>query len=226
VTLRVVLADDQALVRSGFELVINTADDMRVVGSVADGVELLEHLDRVDADIVLMDVQMPRLNGIDATIQVTARHPGTRVLVLSTFDDDDAVLGTLQAGASGYLLKDATPVELLAAVRTVAAGDTALGPTVARLLLEYVGRGRTHRSPDPARVPVRFAPLTERERDVLLAMTGGRSNREIADHLHLSETTIKTHVGQILAKLGLRDRTQAVVLAFREGFIESTGRTA
>ena len=217
-TLRIVLADDQALVRSGFGMVINTADDMRVAGSAADGVELLQVLSRVEADVVLMDIRMPRLDGIAATAQVLALHPTTRVLVLSTFDDDDAVLGALQAGASGYLLKDATPLELLNAIRAVAAGEAALGPTVTRRLLDHVA-GRLH-PPSPGPAPDPFAPLTERERDVLLSMTDGRSNQEIGRHLNLSETTVKTHVGQILAKLGLRDRTQAVVLAFREGFVD------
>lgn len=217
-TIRIVLADDQLLVRSAFALIFSTCDDIEVVGTAADGVELLQLLRRIDADVVLMDVRMPRMDGITATLHVVADHPQTRVLVLSTFDEDDAVYGALAAGASGYLLKDAAPPELITAVRAVSAGEAAVGPTVARRLLEHLA-GDLHRRQTPdASSP--FASLTEREYAVLLAMTGGRSNQEIATAMHLSETTVKTHVGQILRKLGVRDRTQAVVAAFRAGHYE------
>jgi DNA-binding NarL/FixJ family response regulator len=213
VTIRIVLADDHALVRSGFRLILEGEDDFAVVGEASDGEEAIFAVERLRPDIVLMDVQMPKLNGLEATRRIC--HAGgldSRVLILTTFEQDDYVFEALRAGASGFLLKNTPPEELVQAVRIVAAGDGLLAPSVTRRVIqEYAQR--------PARVrnDEALALLTDRERDVLQQLATGKSNAELAEHLYLSESTIKTHVSHVLAKLGLRDRVQAVVFAYESG---------
>ncbi len=214
-TIRVVLVDDQALVRSGFAMLINSQPDLTVVGEAGDGQEAVELLANLDADVVLMDVRMPRLDGVEATrMIVTGRPQGPRVVVLTTFDLDEYAFSALQAGASGFLLKDAMPEDLLRAVRAVHAGDAVVAPSTTRRLIErYVKRGAT--------VPVTTGveTLTEREHEVWLAIARGLTNGEIAEALVVSEATVKTHVGNILAKTGMRDRVALVVLAYECGAI-------
>jgi DNA-binding NarL/FixJ family response regulator len=212
--LRVVVADDQALVRAGFARLLAAEDDIEVVGEAADGREAIDLCRQTRPDVVLMDVRMPRVDGITATREVT--HEGaTRVLVLTTFDLDEYVLATLEAGASGFLLKDSPPDELLHGIRVVASGESLISPRVTtRLVREFVRlRGATTNA-EPA-----LARLTEREREVLEHLGRGRSNGEIAADLHLGETTVKTHVSAVLAKLGLRDRVHAVVFAYESGLV-------
>jgi len=213
--IRVVIVDDQALVRTGMRMVVDSQDDLRVVGEAGDGVEALELLRATTADIVLMDVRMPRLDGVEATRQLLTRAHAPRVIVLTTFDLDEHAFAALQAGASGFLLKDAPAEDLLAAIRTVHAGDAVLAPSATRRLLDHVAS----QLPTGMVQPDRFARLTEREREVLLEVARGASNAEIASRLFLSEATIKTHVGRMLTKLGLRDRVQPVVLAYESGLV-------
>jgi DNA-binding NarL/FixJ family response regulator len=215
--IRVLLVDDQALLRMGFRMVLDAEPDLEVVGEAADGAAAITMVQAVRPDVVLMDVRMPGIDGIAATAEIVAGANEARVLILTTFDLDEYVYAGLRAGASGFLLKDAPPADLLAAVRTVAAGDAVLAPTATRRLLEQVAPLLPDPArPDPAAV---LAPLTEREREVFVLLASGRSNREIAGELHLSEGTVKIHVGRILAKLALRDRVQAVVLAYESGLI-------
>jgi DNA-binding NarL/FixJ family response regulator len=211
--IRVVLVDDQALVRGGFRSILDRQDDVTVVGEAADGAEALAVCRREQPDVVCMDVRMPGMDGIAATRRLLQEPAPTRVLVLTTFDLDRYVYDALRAGASGFLVKDAPPERLVAAVRAVAAGEELFAPTVLRRLVEAYVR----EPPDDARDVI--APLTERERDVLRAMAGGLTNAEIAAALFLSPATVKTHVARILPKLGLRDRTQAVVLAYECGLV-------
>jgi len=211
----VLLADDQALVRGGFRLILEAQPDLDVVGEAEDGIAALELARRLRPDVVLMDVRMPRLDGIAATRSLVDEQPGTHVLVLTTFDEDRIVYDALAAGASGFLLKAAPPVQLVEAVRTVAAGDALLAPTVTRRLIEEFVR----RPPPGDEVPERLERLTEREREVLTLVARGLSNGEIAQTLFVSGATVKTHVNRILAKLGLRDRVQAVVLAYETGLV-------
>jgi len=220
--IRVVLVDDQQLVRAGFRMVIDSQPDLLVVGEAGDGVEAVRLLARTPADVVLMDVRMPRSDGITATGQLLTQaarlHPDRplRVIVLTTFDLDEYALQAIKAGASGFLLKDAQPEDLLAAVRTVHAGDAVIAPSTTRRLLEHFAPLLPAQArPEPAAL----ASLTEREREVLVAMARGRSNAEIATDLVVSEATVKTHVGRVLAKLGVRDRVQAVVLAYETGLV-------
>lgn len=219
--IRVFIVDDQALVRTGMRMVVDSQDDLRVVGEAGDGIEALELLRATAADIVLMDVRMPRLDGVEATRQLLARAPTgsgslpPRVIVLTTFDLDEHAFAALQAGASGFLLKDAPAEDLIAAIRTVHAGDAVLAPSATRRLLDQVAA----QLPTGTGQPDRFARLTEREREVLLQVASGASNAEIASRLFLSEATVKTHVGRVLSKLGLRDRVQAVVLAYESGLV-------
>jgi DNA-binding NarL/FixJ family response regulator len=211
--IRVVLVDDQALVRGGFRSILDRQDGVAVVGEAADGAEALAVCRREQPDVVCMDVRMPGMDGITATRRLLQEPRRPRVLVLTTFDLDQYVYDALRAGASGFLVKDAPPERLVAAVRAVAAGEELFAPTVLRRLVEaYV------REP-PDDVSDVLAPLTGRERDVLRAMAGGLSNAEIAAALYLSPATVKTHVARILPKLGLRDRVQAVVLAYECGLI-------
>jgi DNA-binding NarL/FixJ family response regulator len=213
--IRVVLVDDQRLVRTGLVMVVESEDDMRVVGEAADGVEALDLLATTPADVVLMDVRMPRMDGVEATRRLVERGDAARVLVLTTFDLDEHAFAALKAGASGFLLKDASAEDVLAAIRTVHAGDAVLAPSTTRRLLAHVA----HDLPGPPAGPDPLAGLTEREREILVEVATGESNAEIARRLYLSEATVKTHVGRILAKFGLRDRVQAVVLAYETGLV-------
>ena len=210
--LRVVIADDQPLMRAGFRTVLEATGTIEVVGEAGDGEEAIRVADALEPDVVLMDIQMPRLDGIEAT----RRMPRRRVLILTTFGLDDYIVDALRAGASGFLLKDARPQELVGAVRAVAAGDAVLSAPVTRRLLDQIA----HRLPAPVpRTDGVLASLTEREHEVLRLLAGGLSNAEIATALTVSEATVKTHVSNLLGKLGLRDRVQAVILAYEAGVV-------
>ena len=213
---KVFLVDDQALVRSGFALLINAEDDLEVVGEAADGQQAVEALAHHQVDVVLMDIRMPRMDGIEATRRILAQPQPPKILILTTFDLDEYVYTGLQAGASGFLLKDARPTELLSAIRNVAAGDAVVAPSATRRLLEHVlpalpGTPRTS-GPDP-----RLAVLTERETDVLIEIADGATNAEICARLYLAEGTVKTHIGRLLSKLGIRDRVGLVLFAYETG---------
>lgn len=211
--IRVVVVDDQALVRKGFTLILGEEPDIVVVGEAGDGREALSVCHECEPDVVLMDLRMPVLDGIEATRRITAAS-SARVLVLTTFDLDAHVYDAIRAGASGFLLKDVRPDDLAHAVRSVAAGDTLMAPAITRRLVEQFVR-----RPAPGTSPPVLAALTDREREVLTLMARGRSNAELAAELFLSETTVKTHVVRILAKLGVRDRVQAVVTAYECGLV-------
>jgi DNA-binding NarL/FixJ family response regulator len=214
VTIRVVIADDQELVRSGFAMIVDAQDDMEVVGEASDGEEAVAIARAQGADVVLMDVRMPRLDGIEATRRIVdALGERVRVLMLTTFGLDDYVFASLRAGASGFMLKDAPPEELVEAIRVVAGGAALLAPAVTRSVIEEFAR----RAPGEPDASPRLAELTEREREVLLLLTRGRSNAEIAADLVVSEATVKTHVAHVLMKLGVRDRVQAVIFAYECG---------
>jgi DNA-binding NarL/FixJ family response regulator len=220
VSIRVLIADDQSLVRAGFRLVLENHPDLEVVGEAGNGHEAVYGAGRLDPDVVLMDVRMPELDGIAATRAITERH-AARVLVLTTYDLDEYVYDALQAGASGFLLKDTPPAQLADGIRAVAAGDALLAPAVTRRLIEEFSRmGAAHRVQSSE-----LDELTARELEVLRLMARGLSNAEIADTLVLSDTTVKTHVAHVLGKLGLRDRVQAVVLAYESGLV-TPGRAA
>jgi DNA-binding NarL/FixJ family response regulator len=216
--IRVLLVDDQSLLRTGFRMILEVESDIEVVGEAADGRSGVSMASALHPDVVLMDVRMPGMDGIAATASITAAGPASKVLILTTFDLDQYVFAGLKAGASGFLLKDAPPAELITAIRTVAGGDAVLAPTATRRLIDQF----VPLLPDPGRQRDRDAllsKLTDREQTVFAQLAAGRSNREIATDLHLSEGTVKIHVGRILAKLGLRDRVQAVVLAYESGLI-------
>lgn len=217
--IRVAIVDDQALIRTGLAMVVDSQEDMTVVAEAGDGAQALEVLAATPADVVLMDVRMPRMDGVSATARLLARPGAGRVLVLTTFDLDEYAFAALRAGASGFLLKDAPAEDLLAAIRTVHRGEAVLAPSTTRRLIEHVARDL----PGPAEGPDPFAALTGREREVLLEVATGASNAEIASRLFLSEATVKTHVGRVLAKLNLRDRVQAVVLAYEQHLIRPGG---
>ena len=215
--IRVIVADDQALVRGSFRVLIDTAADLVTVGEAATGAEAVELACRVRPDVVLMDVRMPGMDGIEATRRITGPGgpEGVRVLILTTFDIDKYVYAALRAGAAGFLLKNAPPEDLLSAVRVVAAGDGLLAPSVTRRLIAEFAR-----RPAPARAPSGdLAALTGREREVLVLIAAGLSNAEIAARLHLSPATVKTHVGNLLAKLHARDRAQLVIVAYETGLV-------
>jgi DNA-binding NarL/FixJ family response regulator len=212
VTIRVLLADDQALVRAGFRMILEAQGDLEVVGEAGDGEQAVARAAATRPDVVLMDIRMPRLDGIAATARVLAADPSVRVLVLTTFDLDEYVYDALRAGASGFLLKDVGRDDLVAAVRVVAAGDALLAPAVTRRLLADFVASRP--AGDPARAAAALARLTPRERDTLALLARGRTNAEIAAELVVSDHTVKTHVGNVLAKLGLRDRIHAVIYAY------------
>ena len=214
-TVRVVVADDQPLVRAGLRSLLEGEDGVIVVGEARDGEEALACVRRHRPDVVLMDIRMPVLDGLAATRRLLADGSGTRVLVLTTFDLDEYVFDALRAGASGFLLKDATAEDLLAAVRTIAAGDAILAPTVTRRVIEAFGAAPTA---DP-RLADRLSVLSRREVEVLRLLARGRSNAEIARELFVSEATAKTHVSNVLAKLALRDRVQAVIFAYESGLL-------
>jgi len=220
--IRVLLADDQALLRMGFRLILEAQPDIEVVGEAGDGAVALGMSKALHPNVVLMDVRMPGMDGIAATAAITAAVPGTRILILTTYDLDEYVFAGLKAGASGFLLKDAPPDDLLTAIRTVHDGEAVLAPTATRRLIDQF----VPLLPDPGRdqgLRDQIDKLTDRERAVFTLIAAGRSNREIAAELHLSEGTVKVHVGRILAKLGLRDRVQAVVLAYESGLITPGG---
>ena len=220
-TLRLLVVDDQALVRAGFRKLLEGVDGFKVVGEAADGIEAVELARLWHPDVVLMDVRMPVLDGIEATRRILA-EPGatTRVLVLTTFGFDEVVFDALRAGASGFMLKDAPPEELVAAVRTVAGGDALLTPAVTRSVVEEFAR----LSPAPIDPPAGFDRLTPKEREILDLVAHGRSNGEIRAELVVSEATVKTHVTHILQKLGLRDRVQAVIFAYEAGLVAPGAR--
>lgn len=222
-TTTVLLVDDQALLRMGFRLVLEGEADLEVVGEAADGRSAIDQVVALRPDVVLMDVRMPGMNGIDATERIVAEHPGTRVLILTTFDLDEYAFAALRVGASGFLLKDAKPAELVAAIRSVASGDAVVAPRVTRRMLEMFAdrlpASAADATPGASGVDPRLAELTAREREVLEAVAEGLSNAEIAERMFLSEATVKTHVGRILAKLGVRDRVQAVVLCYQLGLV-------
>jgi DNA-binding NarL/FixJ family response regulator len=218
--LRVVIADDQALVRAGFRLILEAGGGIEVAAEVADGEQAVSAVRRWQPDVVLMDVRMPRLDGLEATRRIVQGGSAARVLMLTTFDLDEYVYAALRAGASGFLLKDVTPEHLVAAVHLVATGDALLAPSITRRLIERFVRG----APPAAALPwaparVALASLTAREREVLTLLARGRSNGELATELSLSEATVKTHVARILSKLEVRDRVQAVVLAYETGLV-------
>ena len=211
----VLVVDDQALVRSGFRLILESEDDIRVVGEAGDGEEAIREAKRLEPDVVLMDIRMPRLDGVEATRRLV-EDVDARVLILTTFDIDEYLFAAVRAGASGFLLKDVPPDELVAAIRAVARGDALIEPRMTRRLLTEFARQPEARNPEP---PKELARLTPRELDVFREVARGCSNAEIASALYISETTVKSHVAHIFTKLHLRDRIQAVVLAYESGLL-------
>ncbi|MFE7169002.1 response regulator [Streptomyces sp. NPDC057616] len=218
--IRVLIADDQQMVRQGFGVLLNTKPDIDVVGQAVDGLDAVAQVAELAPDVVLMDIRMPELGGIEATRRITEATPHIKVLVLTTFDLDEYVYEALRAGASGFLLKDASADQLAEAVRVVAAGDALLAPGITRRLIAEFSRldGRPR-----APLKERVGDLTERETEVLALIAQGLSNAEIAERLVVAEQTVKTHVGRILVKLGLRDRTQAAVFAYESGLVRPSG---
>jgi DNA-binding NarL/FixJ family response regulator len=218
-TTRVLLVDDQELIRMGFRMVADTQQDLSIVGEASNGIEAVEATRRLKPDVVLMDVRMPEMDGVQATRLIVESESSARIIILTTFDLDEYVYAALRAGASGFLLKDAPPGDLLSAIRAVASGDAVVAPSVTRRLLENYA----HRLPSAEQSErdgdERLELLTSREREVLLEVARSLSNAEIAERLVLSEATVKSHVGRILAKLGLRDRVQIVVFAYETGLI-------
>ncbi|MGW7422936.1 response regulator [Streptomyces sp. NPDC054813] len=219
--IRVVIADDQQMVRQGFTVLLNAQPGIEVVGQAVDGLEAVVKVAELTPDVVLMDIRMPELDGIEATRRIVGERPDIKVLVLTTFDLDEYVYEALRAGASGFLLKDASADQLAEAVRVVAAGDALLAPGVTRRLIAQFSQldGGGVRAP----LKTRVGDLTERETEVLALIAQGLSNAEIAERLVVAEQTVKTHVGRILVKLGLRDRTQAAVFAYESGLVRPSG---
>jgi DNA-binding NarL/FixJ family response regulator len=214
----VMLVDDQDLLRAGMAMVIGAQPDLRVVGEAADGATAVDRDVELAADVVMMDVRMPGLDGIEATRRIIARRPDARIIVITTFDLDEYAFGALNAGASGFLLKDATPAELVTAIRTVASGEAMISPRITRALLELY-RGRLPDGGQRSADTTQLDQLTDREREVLVLMARGLSNGEIGATLFVSNSTVKTHVGRVLGKLGLRDRVHAVIFAYEHGLI-------
>jgi DNA-binding NarL/FixJ family response regulator len=223
-SLRVLIADDQALVRAGFRMILDAAEGIEVVGEASNGEDAIAAVRRLQPDVALMDVRMPTMDGLEATRRILAGNANApRVVMLTTFDIDEYVYSALRAGASGFLLKDVSPEQLVAAVRLVAAGDALLAPSIVRRLVERFATP----APTPASTrDANLSDLTTREREVLVLIARGLSNAELAEHLTLSEATVKTHVARILSKLGLRDRVQAVVLAYESGLVSPGGAQA
>jgi DNA-binding NarL/FixJ family response regulator len=215
-TTRVLIADDQALVRSGFRLVVETRPDLDVIGEAENGEQAVALARELDPDVILMDIRMPGLDGIEATRQIVASGSAARILVLTTFDFDEYVYAAIRAGASGFLLKDVRPTDLVDAIRLVANGNALLGPTVTRRLLE---RFADSRHDDGEQTSAAIDSLTEREQEILRLLARGLSNAELAEKLVVSETTVKTHVSNVLRKLGVRDRVQAVIAAYDAGLV-------
>jgi DNA-binding NarL/FixJ family response regulator len=215
VSTTVLLADDQSMIRAGFRMILESQPDIEVIGEAANGEQAVDSARRLGPDVVLMDIQMPGGDGLQATRRITENADlATRVVILTTFERDDYVFEALQAGASGFLLKNAPPEQLVDAVRVVAAGEALLAPSVTRRIIEQFAR-----KPVEPGVQERVASLTQREREVLVLLAGGKSNSELAAALFVTEGTVKTHVSSLLAKLGLRDRVQAVVLAYESGLV-------
>ncbi|WP_217210340.1 response regulator transcription factor [Streptomyces sp. AC550_RSS872] len=219
----VLIADDQSLQRFGFRMLLESQDDMTVLGEAANGSEAIRMTAELSPDVVLMDVRMPGLDGIEATRRITASGDRTRVLILTTFDLDEYAYAGLRAGASGFLVKDAQPEELLSGIRAVATGDAVVAPSLTRRLLDAYVHHLPKQNPagtqEPTPMDPRLAPLTDREREILTVIGQGWTNTEIATRLHLAESTVKTHVGRILAKTNSRDRIQAVILAYDAGLV-------
>ena len=217
--IRVLLADDQALVRGGFQMILASQPDIEVVGEANDGRQAIDLTNRLAPDVVLMDVRMPVLDGLEATRRLVELGTNARILILTTFDLDEYVYAAIRVGASGFLLKDVRPSQLVDAIRVVADGDALLAPAVTKRLLDRFAATL----PTPEERAPALATLTDRERDVLELLASGLSNSEIAEHLFLGETTVKTHVSSLLRKLGLRDRVQAVVFAYEAGLVRPAG---
>ncbi|MEA2157193.1 MAG: hypothetical protein QOE11_3333 [Solirubrobacteraceae bacterium] len=224
-TTRILLADDQELLRMGFRMVLDAQPDLDVVGEAGDGQAAVALAGELDPDLILMDVRMPVLDGVDATRELIAAGSRARIIILTTFDLDEYAYAALRAGASGFLLKDAPPTDLLSAIRAVASGDAVVAPSTTRRLLETVADQLPEAGSASAVPPTdpRLATLTPREYEVLIAVAGGLSNAEIATSLVLSEATVKTHVGHVLAKLALRDRVQIVVYAYDHAIVRPSG---
>jgi DNA-binding NarL/FixJ family response regulator len=218
VTIRVLVVDDQSMIRAGFRMLLGGEDDIEVVAEAGNGLEAVDKAARFQPTVVLMDIRMPELDGLEATRRILAADETARILILTTFDLDEYVYEALRAGASGFVLKDDPPEQLIAAIRTVAAGDALLSPAVTKRVIREFAR-----APRPSR-PEAYDELTAREQEVFRLVAGGLSNTEIAKELFISETTVKTHVTHILQKLDLRDRVQAVVLAYQTGLVEPDGR--
>ena len=220
-SIRLLIVDDQELVRTGFRLFLETHDDLEVVGEAGDGAEAIERARQLRPEVILMDIRMPRMDGVDATARLTSAgiEPPPRVLVLTTFDLDEYVFGALRAGAAGFLLKDAPRERLIEAIRVVHGGDALLSPSITRRLIEDFAARTDPLEPPPALLE----SLTPREREVLVLVARGLSNGEIAQRLVVTEATVKSHVGSVLLKLGLRDRVQAVVFAYESGIVQPGG---
>jgi DNA-binding NarL/FixJ family response regulator len=218
-SVRVLIADDQALVRAGFRRLLESEPDIDVVGEAQDGLEALDIADRFTTDVVLMDIRMPRLDGLRATRRLLERNASTRVIILTTYDLDEYVFDAIKAGASGFLLKDSAPDQLIAAIHVVARGEALLAPSITRRLIEEFARRPTPRTPPPE-----LADLTPRELEVLKLLARGHSNAQIAAELVVGEATVKTHVGNLLTKLNLHSRVQAVVLAYESGLVQPGAR--
>jgi DNA-binding NarL/FixJ family response regulator len=225
-SISVLLADDQPLLRRGFRMILEAEGDLTVVAEAGDGDQAVTEARRHAPDVVLMDIRMPGTDGIEATRRITTADDRVRVLVLTTFDLDEYAFGAVRAGASGFLLKDVRPADLVAAVRTVAAGDAVVSPRVTRRLLQEYARAVPLSAPQMKERYPQLDAVTEREREVLISVARGLSNAEIAAALYVSEATVKSHVGRILAKLGLRDRVQVVVLAYEAGLIRPGAESA
>ncbi|MGK9147304.1 response regulator transcription factor [Plantibacter flavus] len=219
--IRILLVDDQQLIRLGFGLVLGAEDGLEVIGEASNGAEAISLAEQLRPDVILMDVRMPGLDGIEATRRIVDAHPNSRIIILTTFDLDEYAFGALRAGASGFLLKDALPSELTTAIRAVHAGDAAVSTRVTKRMLELFADALPFPAgAEPAMSSSELSELTPREHDILVAMAEGLSNAEIAAHFVLSESTVKTHVGRVLLKLQLRDRVQAVIFAYKHGLVQ------